>query len=182
MSVTIRTICAIGIACSLPAAPVMAAPTAPSYSCSSEVLPGTSFIGSLSAVRGTVVVSGVGNATQGTPLRVGSQVITGPDGTARLVVTSCTHDLEPNSEAVISKVGSKVQITVKTIFTTQTYGLPTIDPIVSSPVIAPPQPVVIAPIQPPVFPPIVKVIIPVAIIGGVVAASTLGGGDNQASP
>ena len=218
MSVLFRVVCALGVMCGSSASPVLAAPVDSSCTCTAEAIGGTTFIGSLTAVTGTVLVSGQGMAKQGTPLRFGSQIITGEDGSARLVASTCSQQISPNSEAMVSRAGGNICVSVRKIdaldlsYTdVNASSLPMISPVslvrrgsvrTSSAAIVSDAPVPLevaaasaaattttatfgapsaATATTTATSSFVPVVITLAIVGGVTAAFTLGGGDDGAS-
>lgn len=57
--------------------------------------------------------TGLGPAPAGTALSLGSQLITGPAGTASIVVgTQCSLEILPNSEVTISQIGDNICVQV----------------------------------------------------------------------
>lgn len=167
----IRLALAAGIFLSFPADAVLAAQAeSPECTCTTKALPGTTFIGSFVSAEGVVQIVGEGDATLGTPVRLGSQILTGIDGYATLVVSTCTQQLMPNEQAMVFKKGDDVCISVSR---TRAAAVET-TPGSSTPEISAVQPTP-------------RIIIPL-LIGGAAAGvalgfsgDTLGGGDEPAS-
>lgn len=111
--------------------------------------------GQIVSASGEVLSSqplGLGDANAGTPVGLGSQVVTGANSSALVVVGGCSVPVGANSELVISEAGGNMCVQVTEV------GVP------------PPATNVL------------PVIAGVGAVGAVVGIAAIGGGDDGASP